>query len=194
MTGAGPVRRCPWADNSPLEMAYHDREWGRPLREDQALFELMVLEYMQSGLSWHLVLSRREGMRQAFDGFDPAVIAGYSDERLALLMEDPRVIRNRLKIQALRKNAQAFLQVAGEFGSFSNYLWGFVAGRPVQNAWTDVGQVPSKTALSEAISRDMKRRGFGFMGPTVTYAYLQAAGLVNDHLVSCFCYDTKRTL
>lgn len=190
MTPPGALLRCPWAENSPLEMAYHDSEWGRPLFDDRALFELLVLEYMQSGLSWQLVLSRREGMRQALDGFDPAVIAAYSDSRLDQLLQDPRMIRNRLKIRALRQNAQAFLRVQEECGSFSKYLWGHVEGQPVQNAWTDISQVPSKTALSDALSRDLKRRGFGFMGPTVTYAYLQAAGLVNDHLVSCFCHKT----
>ena len=181
--------RCPWANNSPLERAYHDGAWGRPLYDDQGLFELLVLEYMQAGLSWQVVLSKREGMRAAFDGFDPAVIARYSEDRLAQLMQAPRIIRNRLKLGALPENARAFLRVQEEFGSFSDYLWGFVSGRPLRNAWTDIRQVPAKTPLSDALSADLKGRGFRFMGSTVTYAYLQAAGLVNDHLVSCFCYE-----
>ena len=181
--------RCPWANNSPLERAYHDEAWGRPLYDDQGLFELLVLEYMQAGLSWQVVLSKREGMRAAFDGFDPAVIARYTQDRLAQLMQDPRIIRNLLKLGALPENARAFLRVQEEFGSFSDYLWGFVSGRPLRNAWTDIRQVPAKTPLSDALSADLKGRGFRFMGSTVTYAYLQAAGLVNDHLVSCFCYE-----
>ena len=188
--GGEDLLRCPWAANSPLERAYHDGEWGRPLYDDQKLFELLILETMQAGLSWQVVLSKREGMRAALDGFDPQAIARYTEEKLAALREDSRVIKNRLKIKSLPQNAQAFLRVQEEFGSFARYLWGFVSGTPIRNAWTDIRQVPAKTALSDAVSRDLKRRGFRFVGPTVAYAYLQAAGLVNDHLVSCFCYET----
>lgn len=182
---AGPVR-CPWCGTDPLYVDYHDREWGTPLRDDPALFELLVLEGFQAGLSWLTILKRREGFRQAFGGFDPEAMAAYGPKDFERLLADPRIIRNRLKVEASRANARAFLAVRDKLGSFSAYLWHFVDGRPVVNAFENMGQVPASTPLSDAVSRDLKSRGFKFVGSTIVYAYLQSAGLVNDHLTSCF--------
>ncbi|MFZ5426557.1 MAG: DNA-3-methyladenine glycosylase I [Thermodesulfobacteriota bacterium] len=182
---AGPVR-CPWCGTDPLYIDYHDREWGTPLRDDQALFELLVLEGFQAGLSWLTILKRREGFRQAFGGFDAEAMAAYGPKDFERLMADPRIIRNRLKVEASRTNSRAFLAVRDKLGSFSDYIWGFVDGRPVVNAWEAMGHVPASTPLSGAVSRDLKSRGFKFVGSTIVYAYLQSAGLVNDHLTSCF--------
>jgi len=175
-------------------MDYHDREWGVPLREDGKLFELLVLESAQAGLSWITILRRREGYRRAFEGFDPRVVARYGKDRIATLLEDPGIIRNRKKVESAVSNARAFLGIQEAFGSFSSYLWGFVDGQPVVNNWEEMGSVPAKTPLSEAISRDMKSRGFTFFGPVACYAFLQSAGLVNDHLVSCFRHGEVQTL
>ncbi len=176
--------RCPWAKND-LEIAYHDDEWGRPERGDAKLFEMLILEGMQAGLSWSFILSRRENMRAAFDGFDPEKIARYDQAKEAELLANPGILRNRAKIAALAKNAGAFLRVQSEFGSFSRYLWGFVDNRPIVNHWRDFTELPAATDLSTALSRDLKKRGFKFVGPTICYAYMQAVGLVNDHLVTC---------
>lgn len=178
--------RCPWPGRDPLYMDYHDREWGVPLRDDRKLFELLVLESAQAGLSWITILRRREGYRRAFEGFDPQVVARYGETRIASLLEDPGIIRNRKKVESAVSNAQAFLGIQEAFGSFSSYLWGFVDGKPVVNNWEEMGSVPAKTPLSETISRDMKSRGFSFFGPMACYAFLQSAGLVNDHLAGCF--------
>lgn len=178
--------RCPWPGRDPLYLDYHDLEWGVPLRDDGALFELLVLESAQAGLSWITILRRREGYRRAFEGFDPRVVARYGEARVASLLEDTGIIRNRKKIESAVSNAGAFLRVQEAFGSFSSYLWDFVNGEPVVNNWEGMGSVPAKTPLSETISRDMKSRGFSFFGPVACYAFLQSAGLVNDHLVSCF--------
>ena len=186
--------RCPWPGRDPLYMDYHDREWGVPLREDGKLFELLVLESAQAGLSWITILRRREGYRRAFEGFDPRVVARYGKDRIATLLEDPGIIRNRKKVESAVSNARAFLGIQEAFGSFSSYLWGFVDGQPVVNNWEEMGSVPAKTPLSEAISRDMKSRGFTFFGPVACYAFLQSAGLVNDHLVSCFRHGEVQTL
>ncbi len=184
---------CPWALRSPLEQVYHDTEWGVPLFDDARLFELLVLETMQAGLSWTLVLQRREGMRAAFDGFDPAAIARYDGQKLQALQTDERIIRNRLKLASLPQNARAFLRVQQEFGGFAAYLWAFVDGKPHINHWRQPDEVPAQTALSQAISHDMRSRGFSFLGPVTVYAFMQAAGLVNDHLVTCTRHPVHTT-
>ncbi|MDL2260161.1 DNA-3-methyladenine glycosylase I [Deltaproteobacteria bacterium OttesenSCG-928-K17] len=176
--------RCPWA-KSELEADYHDREWGRPEHNDARLFEMLILEGMQAGLSWSIILKKREAMRLAFDGFDPRKMAEYGPAKEAELLANPDILRSRTKIAALSLNAGAFLKVADEFGSFAAYLWAFVDGRPVVNHWSAPDQVPAETELSRALSRDLKKRGFKFVGPVICYAYLQAVGLVNDHLISC---------
>lgn len=182
---AAPPIRCPWPGDDPLYQRYHDFEWGVPLRDDQALFELLLLEGFQAGLSWLTILKRREGMRQAFEGFDPEKLAAYGEADRARLLADPRIIRNRLKVAAAVKNARAYLKITESSGGFSDFLWRFVDGRPVQNAWKAMAEVPAKTPLSDRVSRELKSRGFTFVGSTIVYAFLQAAGFVNDHLVSC---------
>ena len=178
--------RCPWCGELPLYVRYHDEEWGVPLHDDRALFELLLLEGAQAGLSWLTVLKRREGYRLAYDGFDPARVAAYDDAKRAELVADAGIIRNRAKVAASVKNARAFLATADVFGSFDAYLWRFVDGRPVVGGWEHIRQVPAVTPLAETVSRDLKARGFGFVGPTIVYAFLQASGLVNDHLRDCF--------
>ncbi|MGD9609745.1 MAG: DNA-3-methyladenine glycosylase I [Desulfovibrionaceae bacterium] len=180
--------RCPWCGDIPLYVRYHDEEWGTPLHDDRALFELLILEGAQAGLSWLTVLNRREGYRQAYEGFVPERVAAFDAAKLAALATDSRIVRNRAKIAASVANAKAFLGIQAAFGSFDAYLWRFVDGRPVVGAWTDIGQVPAQTPLSQTVSRDLKARGFGFVGPTICQAFLQAAGLVNDHLTQCFRY------
>jgi DNA-3-methyladenine glycosylase I len=170
----------------PLYVRYHDEEWGAPLHDDRALFELLILEGAQAGLSWLTVLKRREGYRTAYQGFDPARIAAYGPDDQARLLADAGIVRNKAKVAASVKNAQAFLAVQEAFGSFDAYLWGFVDGKPIIGGWDDIKQVPAVTPLAETLSRDLKKRGFGFVGPTIVYAFLQAAGLVNDHLRGCF--------
>ncbi len=186
--------RCPWALGSTLETRYHDEEWGVPVHDDRTLFAFLILEGAQAGLSWRTVLQRREGYEALFAGFDPVAVAGFGDGDVERLMQDARIIRNRLKITATIGNARCFQEVQAAFGSFDAYLWNFVDGRTVQNAWTHQEQVPASTPLSDVISKDMKKRGFRFVGSTIMYAYLQATGLVNDHLVSCFRYAAVRSL
>ena len=188
---AGETRvRCGWASGGdPLYEAYHDEEWGVPLHDDRALFELLCLEGAQAGLAWITILRKREGYRSAFHGFDIERVAAMSDAELDERMSDPGIVRNRLKITAARKNARAFLETQAEHGSFDSYLWGWVGGEPIGNAWTEMGRVPAVTQLAEAISKDLKKRGFTFVGPTIVYAYLQSTGVVNDHVVSCFRYS-----
>jgi len=176
---------CPWAFSSELEKSYHDTEWGKPVHDDRALFEFLILEGMQAGLSWAIVLKKRERFREAFDGFDPIPVAAYGPEKIAALLNDPELIRNRRKIDAAVKNARAFLRVREEYGSFDAYIWSFVGNRPIVNAWTDAKQVPASTPVSETISRALKARGFSFVGPTICYAFMQAVGMVNDHLFNC---------
>ena len=176
--------RCPWAKDA-LDIAYHDREWGRPEHDDRKLFEMIILEGMQAGLSWSSILKKRENMRAAFDGFDPVRMAEYDDRKREALMADPGILRNRAKIRALSDNAKAFLRVQKEFGSFDRYLWAFVDHQPVINRWERIEDVPAETPVSAALSRDLKKRGFKFVGPVICYAYMQAVGLVNDHLVTC---------
>lgn len=180
------VTRCGWCGDDPLYLSYHDEEWGVPLRDDRALFEFLVLEGAQAGLAWITVLRKREGYRQAFDHFDPGKVARYSDRKLQRLLDNPRIIRNRLKVFSARQNARAFLAVQEEWGSFANYMWHFVDGKPIQNRWRTVADVPPTSPLSDQISKDLKQRGFGFVGTTIIYAHMQATGMVNDHLVTCF--------
>lgn len=169
-------------------MTYHDTEWGVPVHDDRRHFEFLVLDAFQAGLSWAIVLKKREGFRRAFAGFDPARVARFSDARLEKLLTDDSIIRNRLKVFAARTNARAFVAVQREFGSFDDYIWRFVDGRPRINRWRRLSQIPARTSQSDAMSADLRRRGFGFVGSTICYAYMQAAGLVNDHLTGCFRY------
>lgn len=178
------MKRCPWAE-AELQHDYHDTEWGVPSHDDRHLFEMLILEGAQAGLSWATILARRETYREAYRNFDAAAIARYDERQKARLLADPGIIRNRLKIEASVVNARAFLGVQVEFGSFDRYLWGFVNGRPIVNRWTTSSQVPARTKESDALSADLKKRGFKFVGTTICYAYMQATGLVNDHLVSC---------
>lgn len=178
-------QRCAWASNELLAH-YHDTEWGIPLHDDRALFECLTLEGAQAGLSWYTILQRREGYRRAFDGFDPRVVAQYDEARVESLVGDPSIIRHRQKIEATVNNARAFLRVQAEFGSFDAYIWQFVGGRPLANRWQSNAEIPTSTPESEAMSRDLKRRGFKFVGSTICYAFMQAVGMVNDHTVNCF--------
>jgi len=174
--------------DDPLLLEYHDREWGVPVHSDHKHFEVLVLSGAQAGLNWSLVLKKREGYRRAFDSFDPERVARYSEKQRRTLLADPEIIRNRMKIEAAVANARALLKVREEFGDFDSYCWRFVDGQPKLNHWRATGQIPSTSPESEAFSKDLKRRGFSFVGPTVMYAYMQSAGLVNDHLVGCFRY------
>lgn len=178
--------RCGWAGNDPLYIAYHDTEWGVPVHDDRTLFEFLVLEGAQAGLSWITILRKRPAYREAFDGFDPHKVAAYDEAKVAELLENPGIVRNRLKIQAAITNARAFVKVQEEFGSFDAYIWRFVDGAPRQNSWRSLAEVPAETPESRALSKDLVRRGFRFVGPTIMYAHMQATGMVNDHLVGCF--------
>jgi DNA-3-methyladenine glycosylase I len=178
--------RCPWPGSDPIYVAYHDDEWGTPVHDDRTHFEFLVLEGAQAGLSWRTVLLRRDGYRRAFAGFDPRAVARFDESRIAELLRDPAIVRNRQKVRAAVGNARAFLAVQEEFGSFDAFVWSFVGGKPRINRWTALSQIPAKTAESEALSRELMRRGFRFVGPTIMYSHMQACGLVNDHLVSCF--------
>lgn len=179
-------QRCGWCGDDPLYVAYHDGEWGVPVRDDNRLFEFLLLEGAQAGLSWITILRKREGYRALFDGFEPEKVARFSDGHLDRLLEDPRIVRNRRKVYGARQNARAFLEVQGEFGSFSHYIWDFVDGRPIQNRWRNLAQVPATSTVSDKLSRDMKQRGFTFAGSTIMYAHMQATGMVNDHITTCF--------
>ena len=182
------MQRCFWAGDDPQMIDYHDREWGVPLHDDRALFELLVLEGAQAGLSWSTILRKRENYRAAFDRFDAAKIARYTEKRVATLMADAGIVRNRLKIGAAVGNARAFLEVQRECGSFDAYIWSFVDGRPIRNRRRGKGDVPATTKESDAMSKDLQHRGFRFVGSTICYAFMQSAGLVNDHVVNCFRY------
>lgn len=179
-------QRCGWAGSDPLYVNYHDLEWGEPVHDDRLLFEFLILEGAQAGLSWITILRKRPAYRAAFDGFDPEKVARFGDGDLARLLADPGVVRNRLKLTSAISNARSFLAVQQEFGSFDSYLWRFVDGVPRQNAWRSLGEVPASTPTSDALSRDLKRRGFNFVGSTICYAFMQAVGMVNDHTVDCF--------
>ncbi|MBZ5682498.1 MAG: DNA-3-methyladenine glycosylase I [Acidobacteriia bacterium] len=182
-----PKIRCGWA-GSELAIHYHDEEWGVPVHNDRTLFEFLILEGAQAGLSWNTILNKRANYRAAFDGFDPHVVAGYDRKKVQQLLRNEGIVRNRLKIASAIENAKLFLCVQHEFGSVDRYLWQFVDGRPRVNSWKNLGQVPARTAESDAMSKDLKRRGFNFVGSTICYAFMQAVGMVNDHIVSCFRY------
>jgi len=186
-TGAAPPR-CTWAKNE-LNISYHDEEWGVPVHDDHRLFEFVILEGAQAGLSWDTILKKRARYREVFDEFDPAKIASYDKKKIRELLRDAGIIRNRLKIAATIANARAFLEIQKEFGSFDAYIWRFVGGHPKQNAWKTHQRVPPKTPESDALSKDLQKRGFRFVGSTICYAFMQATGMVNDHLVSCFCHE-----
>ena len=186
-------KRCSWVSiDDPLLLQYHDREWGVPVHNDRKHFEVLVLSGVQAGLSWSLVLRKREGYRRAFNKFDPEKVARYSERQIRKLISDPEIIRNRMKIEAAVRNAGAFLKIREEFGTFDTYCWRFVDGRPRLNRWKATRQIPAISPESEAFSKDLKRRGFSFVGPTTIYAYMQAVGMVNDHLVDCFRYREIR--
>jgi DNA-3-methyladenine glycosylase I len=188
MSDSPTLKRCDWAGSDPDMVSYHDDEWGVPVHDDPKHFEFLVLEGAQAGLSWSTILKRREGYRKAFAGFDPAKVARFTPARVEKLLLDPGIIRNRAKVQSAVGNARAFLEVQKEFGSFDTYIWGFVGGRTLVNKWRRTAQLPAVSPESEALSADLRRRGFRFVGPTICYAKLQASGLVNDHLVSCYRY------
>jgi DNA-3-methyladenine glycosylase I len=188
------VTRCSWCGDDPLYVAYHDEEWGVPVYDDRTLFEFLILEGAQAGLSWSTILKKREGYRSAFDGFDPVIVAGYDERKTAELLADAGIVRNRLKVASAVSNAQAFLAVQEEYGSFSNYIWAFVDGAPIRNQWRTLAEIPAKTQLAEILSKDLKKRGFRFVGPTIVYAHMQATGMVNDHIVSCFRYPEIKAL
>ena len=179
------MKRCPWA-RSELEIQYHDHEWGVPLHDDRALFELLILEGAQAGLSWSTILNKRENYRKAFDRFAARKVAAYDQERIATLLADPGIVRNRLKVASAVQNAQAFLRVQAELGSFDAYIWRFVDGMPIRNSWRSVDLIPARTPESDAISKDLVKLGFRFVGSTICYAFMQATGMVNDHLVECY--------
>jgi DNA-3-methyladenine glycosylase I len=185
--------RCSWCGDDPLYVAYHDSEWGVPVREDGKLFEFLLLEGAQAGLAWITVLRKRPGYRRAFAAFDPASVARYEESDIERLLADKRIIRNRLKVQSAVSNARAFLAVQQEQGSFADYLWAFVDGRPIQNARQSLDQIPPSTPLAATISRDLKARGFRFVGPTIVYAFMQAVGMVNDHVIDCFRHRQLRS-
>lgn len=182
------IIRCGWAKND-LAIEYHDTEWGVPTRDDRRLFEFLILEGAQAGLSWDTVLKKRENYRAAFDDFDAEKIALYDDKKCAELLQNEGIVRNRLKIRSAVQNANAFLEIQKEFGSFDKYIWNFVGGKPIINSRKDLSEVPAKTEISDKISKDLKKRGFNFVGSTIMYAFMQATGMVNDHIVSCFRYN-----
>ncbi|AUX29441.1 MULTISPECIES: DNA-3-methyladenine glycosylase I [Sorangium] len=186
--------RCPWVTADPEYVAYHDEQWGVPLHDDQALFEMLILEGAQAGLSWLTVLRKRAAYREAFAGFDPARVARFTPARVEELLANPGIVRNRLKVASAVVNAQRFLEVQREHGSFDAYLWGFVGGAPVVNAFRALAEVPAKTEVSDALSKDLARRGFKFVGSTICYALMQATGMVNDHLVGCFRYEQVKAI
>jgi DNA-3-methyladenine glycosylase I len=188
MRSTGKVR-CQWCEDDPLYVLYHDTEWGVPVHDDQKLFEFLILDGAQAGLSWLTILKKRENYRRAFDQFDPVKISGYSQQKIASLLDNAGIVRNKLKILSAVTNARAMLVVQTEKGSFSDYLWQFVDGSTIKNRFTSTDQIPASTRESEAMSRDLKQRGFRFVGPTICYAFMQAAGMVNDHIVGCFRYD-----
>lgn len=184
-TDIQPIR-CAWVSDDQLYRDYHDHEWGLPVHDDRLLFEFLTLEGAQAGLSWITVLRKRESYRAAFGGFDPAIVARFDEQKQAELLADPGIVRNRLKVASTISNARAFLQVQEQFGSFDAYLWRFVEGRPIQNSWRSISEVPASTPVSDSLSRDLKKRGFRFVGSTICYAMMQAVGMVNDHTVDCF--------
>ncbi len=180
------MKRCDWVTRDKAYIAYHDKEWGVPVHDDGKLFEMLILEGTQAGLSWLTVLKRRESYRKAYDGFDPVKIAAWDQPKIDALLQDPGIIRNRLKVQAARSNARAFLQIVEELGSFNNFIWSFVDGNPINNSWNTIKDIPATTPESDRMSKDLKKRGFKFVGSTICYAFMQAVGMVNDHTVDCY--------
>ncbi|AXG68432.1 DNA-3-methyladenine glycosylase 1 [Kordia sp. SMS9] len=187
-------KRCTWCGNDPLYVAYHDEEWGVPVYDDERLFEFLILETFQAGLSWITILRKRENFRKAFDNFDYKKIAKYNEKKFQSLLEDAGIIRNKLKIKATITNAQAFMKVQEEYGSFATYIWQFTDGKPIQNAFKTMKEVPATTELSDKLSKDLKKKGFKFIGSTTIYAHMQATGMVNDHTTDCFRYDELKNL
>jgi DNA-3-methyladenine glycosylase I len=182
------MKRCEWANSNPLEMEHHDEEWGVPVHDDRMLFEMLILESAQSGLSWATILKKRDGYRDAFDNFEAKKIVKYSPQKIESLLIDPRIVRHKLKIYATIDNAPKFLEIQKEYGSFDKYIWSFVGGKPIQNKWQSQSDIPSSSPESEAMSKSLKKKGFKFIGPTTCYALMQAVGMVNDHTTSCFRY------
>ena len=189
-----PVKRCQWCESSELYRTYHDTEWGVPVFDDRKHFEFLVLESAQAGLSWITILKKRENYRRAYDGFDPKKVARYTEKKKATLLADPGIIRNRLKIEASINNAVLFLEIQKEFGSFSDYIWGFSKGKQVTGKWKTLAEIPARTELSDLIARDMKKRGFKFLGSIILYSHMQATGIVNDHLTSCYRYKEVKII
>jgi len=185
------MNRCAWCESSKLMIDYHDKEWGVPLHNDKKLFEFLILEGAQAGLTWQIILNRRENYRRAFDNFDPGKIAKYTQKDISILLKNAGIIRNRLKIAAAITNAQKFLEVQNEFGSFDRYIWKFVNYNPIKNRFKSLNDIPAATKESEAMSKDLKKRGFKFVGPTICYAFMQAVGMVNDHIMGCFRYNKE---
>jgi len=188
------MKRCDWANSNPLETKHHDEEWGVPIHDDRLLFEMLILEGAQSGLSWATILQKREGYLKAFDNFDARKIAKYTDKKIEQLLQDPGIVRNKLKVNATRENAKRFLEIQKEYESFDAYIWSFVGGKPINNSWKKRTDVPTNTPESDAMSKDLKKKGFKFIGTTTCYAYMQAVGMVNDHMVSCFRYSEVKKL
>ena len=188
------LKRCDWAFASQLYIDYHDKEWGVPVHDERKLFEMLILEGVQAGLSWSLILKKRAGYLQALDGFDANKMARYDERKVQELLANPEIVRNRLKVQAAIRNAQAFLQVQSDFASFDAFIWQFVDGRPQQHAWQSLQEVPASTRESDAMSKELKRRGFTFVGTTICYAFMQAVGMVNDHIVDCFRWQEVQAL
>ncbi len=186
------LKQCCWPTSDPLMIQYHDTEWGVPLHDDKRLFEFLVLEGMQAGLSWSTILKKRENFRSAFDGFDPRAVARYSDKEVARLLADEGIVRNRLKIEGAITNARCFLDVQKEFGSFDSYIWRFIGGKPIKHKYSSIKELPPTTPESDLISSDLRKRGFKFVGSTIVYAHMQATGMVNDHMIDCFRYKACR--
>jgi DNA-3-methyladenine glycosylase I len=188
------MNRCAWPGADPLYVSYHDQEWGVPVYDDRLLFAKLILDGAQAGLSWITILRKRDGYYAAFDNFDPQIIAAYDEAKFEQLINNPAIVRNRQKIRSTIKNAQAYLQLKEEEGSFSDFLWSFVDGKPIQNELNSLSQIPAKTPESEALSKALKKRGFSFVGPTIVYAFMQAVGMVNDHVIDCFRYEEVKAL
>jgi DNA-3-methyladenine glycosylase I len=186
------IIRCAWSTNDPLYIKYHDKEWGKPLHNDRKLFEFLVLEGAQAGLNWLMVLKKRENYRKAFDNFEPEIIAGYNKRKINSLLKNEGIIRNKIKINSAIQNANAFLKVKDEFGSFNKYIWQFTDGKTIQNSWDNIKKVPATSPVSDLMSKDLKKRGFNFVGSTICYAFMQATGIVNDHTKDCFRYKELR--
>lgn len=188
------MNRCGWVNQDELYINYHDHEWGVPVYDDRLLFEYLNLEGAQAGLSWYTILKKRENYRKAFDGFIPEKIVKYDEKKIAELLQNEGIVRNKLKVNAVVTNAKAFIKVVEEFGSFSAYIWSFVDGKPIQNNFQELKEVPASTEISDKMSKDLKKRGFKFVGSTICYAFMQATGMVNDHVTTCFCHDTVKKL